>query len=109
MNSSGKPLKATGIEAKCLLTWLEEHFELEGARPLVGQMLQTASRLQQVRAEIKKAGIVIDGKPNPLLAIEHRLGEQFLKCWRTLGLADAPEQERRGPGRPPESERRWRA
>lgn len=109
LSNADRPLKGVGKEAKTLLAWLETHYELESARPLVAQMLQTVQRLQQVRTQIRKSGLVIDGKPNALLGVEHKLAEQFLKCWRTLGLADAPQEERRPVGRPPQGEERWRA
>ena len=109
-NLPGKPPKAVGKEARRLLNWLESNYEIEGARPLVDLMLTTARRLEQVRTQIRKDGLLIEGKPNPLLSIEHKLGEQFLKCWRTAGLADKSAEERRPAGRPPAGEeRRWRA
>jgi len=100
--------KAVGKEAKRLLIWLESNFELDAARPLVDEMLHLAKRLADVRRHIRKTGLEVDGKPNPFLSIEDRLSAQFLKLWRTAGLADREAEDKLPVGRPPAGEGRVR-
>jgi hypothetical protein len=110
MNGDLTRPKAVGIEAKRLLRWLEENFETSGAQPLIDEMLSIVNRLAQIRRQIRKDGIVTaDGRRNLMVDQELKLSAQLVKIWRTLGLADKADEERRPAGRPPESERRWRA
>ena len=95
-----------GTEGKKLWKHLADQFDIQSAEPLLLMLCSARDRLVEVRAEIAVRGLVlVDGKKNPLLATEAQLMAEFVKIWKTLGLADVPAEEKRSPGRPPESER----
>ena len=98
--------KELGPEGKKLWKHLADQFDIGSAEPLLLMLCSVQDRLVEVRAAITASGVVlVDGKKNPLLATEAQLMAEFVKIWKTLGLADLPSEEKRSPGRPPESDR----
>jgi hypothetical protein len=90
-----------------LWKWLIENADgvLE-SRPLVVELAVIADRLAEVRAKLAQQGLTVTAARgriavNPLLGQETRLLKQYENLWRTLGLADKPEEEKRPVGRPP--------
>jgi hypothetical protein len=98
--------KQLGPAGRKLWRYVEEKFDLEGCEPLLMKICLIEDRLIEVRTSITERGLVmVDGKKNQLLTAETQLLAEFSKIWRLLGLADVPVEEKRSPGRPPESER----
>jgi P27 family predicted phage terminase small subunit len=62
--------------------------------------LQAYDRLAECRALIERDGLIVDGKPHPLLAIEDKARTSLLRAWRQLGLDVEPALPT---GRPPGS------
>jgi hypothetical protein len=99
-------LKPDG-EGRRLWAWLHESCEgIDSCRPLVMEACRIADRLQEVRQKLDTQGLCVSGArgrtaKNPLCDVEVKLSGQFQKLWRSLGLADKPEEERRPVGRPP--------
>ncbi len=82
-----------------LWTWLAKHYDVSGCEPLAMELCQTADRLTEVRSAMAAAS-------NPadlcrLINAETKLGGQYARLWRVLGLADMPDQPKRPVGRPP--------
>ena len=77
-----------------LLSTPEEHLLAEACHAL--------TRAQEARAGLTAAGLLVDGKPNPLLKIEHDSQGRFARLLRELGLADDMELPR-----PPRIEGRY--
>ena len=99
-------LKPGGAGAR-LFQWLVENADgvLE-SRPLVAELCVIADRLFEVRAKLTQQGLTVSAArgriaANPLLGQETRLLKQYENLWRTLGLADEAEEEKRPVGRPP--------
>jgi hypothetical protein len=104
--------KGLGTAGKALWEWIVETCDhIEGTEPAAEELCRIKDRLHQVRDAINRQGVSTRGKKNTLLDVEIKLSAQFLKTWRTLGLADKPDETKRPVGRPPESERThaWRA
>jgi len=99
-------LKPDG-EGRRLWTWLYAECEgIDSCRPLVLELCRISDRLQEVREKIATQGLSVSGArgrtaKNPLIDVEVKLSKQFQVLWRSLGLADKPEEERRPVGRPP--------
>ena len=68
--------------------------------------LECLDRLSEIREEINKAGLTINGKPNPLLSCERDARSGFIQSMRQLKLEE-PDEKKRKPGRPPGSKSRW--
>lgn len=103
-------LKPDG-EGQRLWAWLHSECEgIESCRPLVAELCRIADRLQDVRAKLASQGLSVAGARgrsarNPMLDVEVKLSKQFQVLWRSLGLSDKPEEERRPVGRPAASDR----
>ena len=103
-------LKPDG-EGRRLWAWLHESCEgIDSCQPLVMELCKMSDRLAEVRQKIAAQGLSVSGArgrtaKNPLLDMEVKLSKQFQVLWRSLGLADAPQEERRPVGRPCASDR----
>jgi hypothetical protein len=103
-------LRADG-EGRRLWSWLAQNADgVLDSRPLVAELCRMADRLEQVRAKLAQQGLTVTAArgriaSNPLLTQEVRLVKQYENLWRTLGLSDEPEEEKRPVGRPPDSEK----
>jgi hypothetical protein len=112
MNAPQTKSKGLNTAGRKLWTWLEETCDnVADAAPAVAELCEVTNRLHEVRDAIRKQGVTVEGRKNPLLDVEIKLSAQWVKLWRALGLADKPDEQRRPLGRPPESERqlKWRA
>jgi hypothetical protein len=97
--------KDLGKPGRELWNWLADSTEGDGTEPLEVELCKLADRLAEVRLAIK-AGTLQDekGRKNQLLDIEIKLSGQFMRVWRTLGLAD-DDTPKNPVGRPPEFDR----
>lgn len=64
--------------------------------------LECLDRLNEIREEINKTGVSINGKPNPLLSCERDARSGFIQAMRQLKLEE-PDEKKRKVGRPPNS------
>jgi len=103
-------LKPDG-EGRRLWAWLHENCEgIDSCAPLVMELCRIADRLQEIREKIAAQGLSVSGArgrtaKNPLIDVEIKLSKQYQVLWRSLGLADKPEEERRSVDRPCASDR----
>jgi len=82
-----------------LWRWLENQYDLAGVEPLAVELARLADRLGDLRAEIARDGVMIEGKKHPCVDLELKTSAAFARAWRLLGLSD--DAERLGKGRPP--------
>jgi hypothetical protein len=100
MRGKGVP-KHLRSDGRRLWAWLQSAFDgSDDLWPLATELCQIADRLGEVREQIRKDGVWVNGRKNPLIDIECKLSAQFTKLWRTAGLADKPDVEKRPVGRP---------
>jgi len=96
--------KSLGKDGRRLWRSIADEADIQGAQELLFEMCATVDRLSQVRAELKKTGLTIQGAKgtirNPLLTTEIQLQAQYGRFWKLLGLADPDPGDRRPPGRP---------
>lgn len=69
---------------------------------LLGEACHALTRAQQARAGLAAAGLVVDGKPHPMLKVEHDSQGRFARMLREIGLAEDLELPR-----PPRIEGRY--
>jgi hypothetical protein len=108
MKKSRSKQPKLGPAGKELLEWLEEHHDgVEDAAPAVMKQCRMEDLAHEIQDVVDGANVT---KKLAAINAELKILGMWWKGWRTLGCADKPDELRRGPGRPPESERqRWRA
>lgn len=79
-----------------LLSTPEEHLLVEACHAL--------TRAQEARDGLAADGLLVDGKPNPMLKVEHDSQGRFARLLRELGLAEDLELPR-----PPRIDGRYEA
>jgi hypothetical protein len=94
-----------------LWRWVTTNFHTTGVEPLLSELCHVADRLSEVRGVLAQEGVLPasgKGKQHALVNAEVKLSGQFMRLWRTVGLAD--ETKVSSPvGRPSVSEDMCRA
>ena len=91
-----------GTPGKALWHWAAEHYEITGVEPLLFRLCSLQDRLAGVAAELAKA----DKSDPRLISCEVKLTTQFISAWKSLGMADAPEERRGWPAGVPNPKRK---
>jgi hypothetical protein len=88
-----------GKPGRALWRWLQQNYELAGTEPLLRELCRLEDRLAEVRGVLAAEGIMpgkLKGRRHPLADSEVKLSGQYMRVWRTLGLADESNRPRIG-------------
>lgn len=96
------PPKELDKAGRALWAWLNRNFDSSGTEPLAAELCFLWDRSTLAEEGVMPAAG--KGKRHPLMDSEVKLSGQFMRVWRTLGLADT-EASGRGPGAPTVGER----